>query len=54
MDMINHPLKRAQMGQDARKFVEDNFDRELIQQKVLDFYNTLGSTGNADAEYQKA
>ncbi|WP_031548028.1 glycosyltransferase family 4 protein [Salinicoccus luteus] len=54
MDMINHPLKRAQMGRDARKFVEDNFDRELIQQKVLDFYNTLGPSGDADAEYQKA
>ncbi|CAM2938539.1 glycosyltransferase family 4 protein [Salinicoccus roseus] len=53
-DMIRHPLKRGEMGENARKFVEEHFDRELIQQKVLDFYNTLGASDDTDPEYQKA
>ncbi|MFC3420004.1 glycosyltransferase family 4 protein [Salinicoccus hispanicus] len=53
-DMVIHPEKREQMGRDARIFVKENFDRELIQQKVLDFYNTLGTAGDEEVAYSKA
>ncbi|MCG1008451.1 glycosyltransferase family 4 protein [Salinicoccus sp. ID82-1] len=53
-DMVIHPEKREQMGRNARIFVKENFDRELIQQKVLDFYNTLGRADDKEVAYLKA
>jgi hypothetical protein len=38
------------MGEDARAFATENFDRKRMQKQLLDFYNSLGEREGYDVE----
>ncbi|WP_271400432.1 glycosyltransferase family 4 protein [Salinicoccus roseus] len=52
--MIEYPLMRHRMGRSAREFVEAYFDRRIIREHVLAFYNMLGEEDDPDADYLRA
>lgn len=40
-DLYDHPEKRRQIGQEARKFVEERFDIKKIAEKYREIYNNI-------------
>lgn len=52
--MIEYPLMRRRMGTAAREFIEAYFDRRIIREHVLAFYNMLGEEDDPDADYMEA
>lgn len=48
--LIDNENIRKRMGQDARAFATENFDRKRMQKQLLDFYNSLGEREGYDVE----
>ncbi len=48
--LITHEEKRTEMSKVSRKFVADNFDRRMMQQQLLEFYDRMGEQGDENAE----
>lgn len=46
--LISHPLLRMRMAANARNFVVENFDRKVMQEALLDFYQLLGGESDDD------
>jgi glycosyltransferase involved in cell wall biosynthesis len=48
--LIDNENIRKRMGEDARAFATENFDRKRMQKQLLDFYNSLGEREGYDVE----
>lgn len=48
--LIGNETIRKRMGEDARAFATENFDRKRMQKQLLDFYNSLGEREGYDVE----
>ncbi|WP_017548166.1 glycosyltransferase family 4 protein [Salinicoccus carnicancri] len=48
--LILDDVRRERMAGNTRQFIVDNFDRRLMQAKLLDFYNTLSEQDDHNAE----
>lgn len=48
--LITDYEKRHEMSQVSRKFIVDNFDRKMMQQQLLEFYDSLREQENQNVE----
>lgn len=52
--LIEHPETTRRMSNDSRQFVAENFDRVLMQEELLKFYESLDTEENAKKEVKQA
>jgi glycosyltransferase involved in cell wall biosynthesis len=39
--LMNNPDKRSEMGRNARKWVEANFDRNVVWSRIIEIYEKM-------------
>src|SRR5699024_3281169 len=49
-ELMTNDTKRKEMASVARAFIAENFDRNLMHQELLDFYDSIGKQGDENAE----
>lgn len=48
--LMTNDTKRKEMARISREFIAENFDRDLMHQKLLDFYDSIRKQGDENAE----
>src|SRR5699024_11810119 len=48
--LMKNDTKRKEMARISREFIAENFDRDLMHQKLLDFYDSIRKQGDENAE----
>lgn len=48
--LMQNDTKRKEMAGSSRQFIADNFDRHLMHQKLLGFYDSIRNKGDENAE----
>jgi len=49
-ELIRNDTKRKEMARVSRGYIAENFDRNLMHQKLLNFYNSIKKQGDENAE----
>lgn len=49
-ELMKNDTKREEMARVSRGYIAENFDRDLMHQKLLDFYNGIIKQGDENAE----